>query len=401
MTTTMTPDLYVHQALKILGEGLEPHIRAVMAPHLGELEWIQVLRILDEARGKYGYTYATHDVALQLRMVTERLGDIGFPFSATDKHRTLSTYGGVLRLVRNQVAHNSELSVLDALRAVDTVRIVLMFIVDEAGVDRITELRRQVIDELVLDYGPEETDTHRDPPAPTPPTAPTNNGGDDVPAASPETAPEDPELDEEVDVQGRIREGGSMRPQSPRSLTWEAWEVEVVGEPEMLESLMKVAHRESVRGAIELVAEAEGPVHQARLVTLVCQAHGARRATAAKRKKVEKQIEKSPVHVDTDGFVWPLGLDVDRWLLARRSTPAQRKIEEVSPVEIANALEVILARRGSLPRDEAKREVLQFFGRSKTSSTANQQIERALTVAQQRGRVVQKRDRLVSRAVPA
>ena len=43
MTTTMTPDLYVHQALKILGEGLEPHIRAVMAPHLGELEWIQVL----------------------------------------------------------------------------------------------------------------------------------------------------------------------------------------------------------------------------------------------------------------------------------------------------------------------------------------------------------------------
>ena len=49
MTTTMTPDLYVHQALKILGEGLEPHIRAVMAPHLGELEWIQVLRILDEA----------------------------------------------------------------------------------------------------------------------------------------------------------------------------------------------------------------------------------------------------------------------------------------------------------------------------------------------------------------
>lgn len=383
---TMTPDLYVHRSLKILGDGLEPHIRTVLKPHLGDLEWTEVLRIIDEDHGKHGYTYAAHDVALQLRMVTERLGNIGFPFSATDKHRTLSTYGGVLRLVRNQVAHNADLSVLDALRAVDTVRIMLMFIGDEAGVDRITELRRQVIDELVKDYGADGTPEE----LPEPPATPVS---DDGPSDVPEpTAGE--EEDEEVDIRERARDRGATHPQSARSLKWEAWDVEVVGEPDMLDNLMKLAHRESVRGAIELVAEAEGPLHRDRVVTLVCQAHGAKRATAAKRKKVEKQIEKAPVHADPDGFVWPEGIDVDRWHLARRSTPSQRKVEEVSPVEIANALEVVLARRGALVRDEAKQELLGFFGRTKTSKPANAQLERALTVAQQRGRVALEGDQL-------
>lgn len=393
----MTPDLYVHQALTILGQGLEPHIRTVLKPHLGDLEWTEVLRVLDEERGKYGYTYAPHDVALQLRMVTERLGNLGFPFSATDKHRTLGTYGGVLRLVRNQVAHNAELSVLDALRAVDTVRIVLDFIGDGAGVGRIMELRHQVIDDLVKDHGPEETEASQEAPVPPQRTTPAVDVGQPAPAPVPAPAEE---ADEEVDVRGGAREGSSDRPQAARSLKWEAWEVEVVGEPEMLENLKKVAHRESVRGAIETVVDAEGPIHRDRLVTLVCQAHGAKRATAAKRKKVEHQIGNAEVHVDADGFIWPQGLDVGRWLLARRSTPAQRKIEEVSPVELANALEVVLSRHGSLPREEAKQQLLSFFGRTKTSRAANAQLERALSVVQQRGRVALEDDRLVSAAVP-
>ncbi|MGQ1838217.1 DUF3320 domain-containing protein [Kocuria turfanensis] len=392
---SMTPDLYVHQSLMILGQGLEPHIRAVLKAHLGNLEWTEVLRVLDEERGKYGYTYAPQDVALQLRMVTERLGNLGFPFSATDKHRTLGTFGGVLRLVRNQVAHHAELSVLDALRAVDTVRIVLDFIGDESGVSRIMELRHQVIDDLVKDHGPE------DPDGPQEVLLPPQLAEAAVDAEDPVPDPAQVAEDEEVDVRGGVRESVSDRPRVARSVMWEAWEVEVVGEPEMLENLKKVAHRESVRGAVEVVVDAEGPLHRDRLVSLVCQAHGAKRATAAKRKKVEHQIGNAEVHVDTDGFVWPQGLDVDRWLLARRSTPSQRRIDEVSPVELANALETIMARRNSLTRDEAKQAVLGFFGRTKTSKSANAQLERALSVALQRGRVASEDDQLVSAAVPA
>ncbi|OLT10235.1 hypothetical protein BJF77_00430 [Kocuria sp. CNJ-770] len=390
----MTPDLYVHQSLKILGQGLEPHIRAVLKAHLGNLEWTEVLRVLDEDRGKHGYTYDPQDVALQLRMVTERLGNLGFPFSATDKHRTLGTYGGVLRLVRNQVAHHAELSVLDALRAVDTVRIVLDFIGDGAGVSQIMDLRHQVINELVKDHGPDELEAQQEEPVP-----PESTTGTEEPTPAPERIPT--EEDEEVDVRGGVQETVTDRPRGARSLKWEPWEVEVVGEPEMLESLKKLAHRESVRGVIETVVDAEGPIHRDRLVSLVCQAHGAKRATAAKRKKVEHQIGNAEVQVDADGFVWPQGLDVDRWLLARRSTPAQRRIDEVSPVELANALEVVLSRHGSLPMDEAKQAVLKFFGRVKTNKSTDAQLGRSLLVAQQRGRVALEGEQLVSAAVPA
>jgi|GEM_PF-1363657 len=386
----MTPDLYVHQSLKILGQGLEPHIRTVLKVHLGDLEWVEVLRVLDEERGKYGYTYASQDVALQLRMVTERLGNLGFPFSVTDKHRTLGTYGGVLRLVRNQVAHDAELSVLDALRAVDTVRIVLDFIGDEPGVSQIMELRHQVINELVKDHNPEDPEPSQEVPVPPQLTKPVVDCED-------QTTTSDLIPDEEVDVRGGVFE----RPRAARSVTWEAWEVEVIGEPEMLENLKKVAHRESVRGAIEIVVDAEGPIHRDRLVLLVCQAHGAKRATAAKRKKVEHQIGNAEVCVDADGFVWPQGLDIDRWLFARQSTPSQRGIDEVSPIELANALEVIMVRRNILTRDEAKQAVLGFFGRAKISKSANAQLERGLSAALQRGRVTLDGGRLVSAAVPA
>lgn len=109
--------------------------------------------------------------------------------------------------------------------------------------------------------------------------------------------------------------------------------------------------------------------------------------SSPRRERPEPALSRGK---DDDGFAWPEGLDVDHCRLAGRETPAQPKVEEVSPVEVADALEVVLTHQDSLPRDEAEQQLLSSFARTKTSKAANVQIEGPLVVALQRGRVAVK-----------
>ena len=54
-----------------------------------------------------------------LRVMTERLGDIGYPFS---RHlsRQAQNYASELRDVRNRWAHNEKFTAAEAYRAIDT-----------------------------------------------------------------------------------------------------------------------------------------------------------------------------------------------------------------------------------------------------------------------------------------
>ena len=110
----------VGDALKILGGGLAPFVSGVFARKLPPgTEWPELLRAKDETNGRRGGEYQSRDVALQLRAMTERLGDLGYPFTR-HMQRQAENYARELRGVRNQWAHNGEFSAAEAFRAVDS-----------------------------------------------------------------------------------------------------------------------------------------------------------------------------------------------------------------------------------------------------------------------------------------
>lgn len=341
---------HVQQAMDLLSEGLDEFISSKMKLMIGDLEWPLVLRELDSLRGKEGWLYSRRDVALQLRMLTERLGNLGYPFDAGDKSRTLSSYGSVLRIVRRRWAHNDQFGTFDALAAVDTVRTVLAHIGDDKRAGTAGELRTAVLSELV------------------------------------EVSDERP-IKDASHVEGLGFEAGTSEDQMDRStlsgaVPWEPWSVAVVGEQSDLDSLRTTRVKEMVRSLIEDVVESEGPIHKDRLTKLVGYGFGFSRISDARSKRIANQIGNSTVFVDSYGFVWSQGIAVDKWLIHRTSTDVQRPFEDISPVEIANAAASLSRKYGRLSTAELRQKVLAQFGRKKRSKAADNHLDLGLACAE-------------------
>src|SRR5690625_5625575 len=97
---------WTDQALLILSPALDAHIEKVIADVIGhDVPWTYVLEELDKMRGKNPQKLSRRDPAVQFRMITERLGELGYPFDRQNRNRLFSTYGQMLRLARNQLSH--------------------------------------------------------------------------------------------------------------------------------------------------------------------------------------------------------------------------------------------------------------------------------------------------------
>lgn len=351
-------NVHVQQAMNLLSGGLDGFITAKMQPIIGELEWPTILSELDSMRGKEGWTYTRKDVALQLRMLTERLGSLGYPFDEGDKNRTLSSYGSVLRIVRRRWAHNDEFGTFDALTAVDTVRTVLAHVGDGPRAEEAAELRTSLLSELV------ETTDER--PAPDEPAT----GG-----AAPEPG---------GDNQQNQQAGGTAL---PGAVPWEPWIAAVIGEQADLDSVRTTRVKEMVRSLIEDVAESEGPIHKDRLAKLVGYGFGFSRVPAARSKRILNQLANSAVFVDTHGFVWSEGIDINKWLIHRTSTEVQRPFEDISPVEIANAAASLTLKHETLSMNQLRQKVLEQFGRKKKSKGSDSQLDLGISYAESTGMI--------------
>ncbi|MCQ1947574.1 DUF3320 domain-containing protein [Arthrobacter sp. zg-Y1116] len=351
---------HVHAALDLLSERLDPFIQASLQDQILGLEWSSVLRELDQMKGKEGWTYSRRDLSLQLRMLTERLGALGYPFDAGDRNRTLSSYGSVLRIIRNRLSHGGEFEVFDALQAADTVRTVLTHIGDTDGADRAGEIRTAVIKDLLEASEPESEAV-----------ADSDDEAVPVPAGSKSS---NAEAGNGVDV-------------LYGSVPWESWTQVVVGEQEDLDSMRTVRVKENVRSLIEDIAEAEGPVHQDRVARLVGLAFGFSRLVPARMRRILNQIPRASVDVDSYGFVWPKGIDHSRWLIHRTGTGSARPFEQIAPTEIANAIVAVIKDDPSVAGADLRRRVLQQFGRKRSSKPAREQFELGLAYAKSSGRI--------------
>lgn len=363
------PNLSVKEGLDHLAKRLDPIIAAKLEPDLSGHPWTVVLNILDQKKGFSGtYQHWTYDLQAQLRMLTEKLGDFGYPFD--DKQRTVSTLGNELRIVRKQMAHMYDFSVEEAFRANDFCVRLLEHFGDDGGLEDARSIRHEALAALAVEAGVTQQVAEA---STASPTSTSHQAPESVPqpiteaATEPEVVNPDPEvLEREPSVIGSKR------------LMFEPWAVVPVGGIEVLDDLPKKIAKEKVRAVAVEIATYEGPVHLDRLVDKTAQSFGLQRVHASRGKKIFHQIKQAGLFIDADKFVWPREIDPGSWTEFRpNDSTADRLFTHVSPDEIANAARFIKDKHPDFTDEELDVTVLQTFGRKRRTKQIFAHLSRA------------------------
>lgn len=373
---TSSPTAAVSELLSTLSQRLDPLIAARLATHLGGVDglpWTTVLAELDRAKGRSRHSYSRTDLQSQLRVLTERLGGLGYPFD--DNLRQVSTVANELRIMRNRWAHNDPLSDMDAIRTADHAARLLTLLGDADGAAEAKTRRTGLIATYATTTGL-TAPVPAPAPDPTPIAEPGYVGRHRSPGASGTTvdpAPEDLQRTGAADVSATDTPTiGTER------FEYEPWEVVEAGGPEVIDALPKKDAKMQVRGVAAEIAEFEGPVSLDRLVTLTVRSFGLSRCGAKKKRQVAHQLKQLDLIVDEDDFVWPTDIDPTTWREFRPNTSdADRDFTDISPVEIANAWRIIAARRPDAAEAEIRRGVLHAFGRKSGGSKVTPHLARA------------------------
>ena len=132
----------IGRTIEILSGALEPWIAVAVAPKLPAAStWTDLLAWKD---GRPDRTYEPSDPQCQLRIITERIGNLGFLFSGF-LSRGEQNLAGELREVRNKWAHNSPFSMDDTYRALDTAERLLRAINAPAEADQVRAMKRDAL----------------------------------------------------------------------------------------------------------------------------------------------------------------------------------------------------------------------------------------------------------------
>ena len=111
---------YVARTLELTGQGLGPFVTEVLSPLLPEgTPWTSLLEARDRANGVRDKVYRRNDLQGMLRVVTERMGNLGYPFTER-LSREGQRLASELREARNNWAHSAEFSDEDTYRVVDS-----------------------------------------------------------------------------------------------------------------------------------------------------------------------------------------------------------------------------------------------------------------------------------------
>lgn len=335
----------VFRGFELLRRRLDPLIQTridALAPGVG---WVRVLEEMDRLKGRSPGIYGPQDPSAQLRMLTERLGSLGFPFDeGVRPARYVSTLASDLRIARNNVAHGNPIDIHDAIRMHDSSTKLLGVLGDADGEREAAGLR----DEAIVAAG--EALTHADDVGPTEAAADEDGDASAADSATSEATP--------APVSGENPLGADRLP-------WQQWRVTLIGGKEELENYKRRVVREKLHALVEEIVEFEGPLSLDRLVDLVRRSYGVGKLHTKRRAAVERQVRVSErVRVDRDGFVWPAELDVDRWRVFRPASgdASKRLLYEISPLEVANALDALQSDDPSLDGEALDRAVIEIFG---------------------------------------
>lgn len=188
----------------------------------------------------------------------------------------------------------------------------------------------------------------------------------------------------------------------PMLQTFREWVPQAVGDLGVLDELAMQYAKQKVRTVIDGVIAAEGPIHPDRPVKLVAGAFGLNRVAESRRKAIRQLV---PVDYyrrsDPEGFYWPAGIDPETWRVVRCPVDgAGRVLDEVSLIEIGNAMLVVAEQTGGIEAEELKREALGLFGGKRMTAGIEAQLAEALERAVGSGLLILSGARLIRRAEP-
>lgn len=178
--------------------------------------------------------------------------------------------------------------------------------------------------------------------------------------------------------------------QHPMLQTFGEWEILMAGDVSVLDEIAMQHAKQMVRNVIESVIAAEGPVHPDRLAKLVAGAFGLNRVAESRRKAIRQLV---PVDYrrrsDPEGFYWPAGIDPESWREVRCPADGEsRPIDEVSLIEIGNAMLVVAEQTGGIDAEELKREALGLFGGKRMTAGIEARLGKAMERAMGMGMLV-------------
>lgn len=367
----------VRTGLDHLEGRLGPLIASTLEGRLEGKPWTSVLEQLDIAKRKPPRRYNATDVQSQLRMLTERLGDLGYPFDRAGG-RLVSTLGNYLRILRNAEKHNDPLTAMDAVRTHDCCARLLQHFHDDEGTQKANAHLHEALAGVLAEYRvPFDHDIEGS-------------------ATSP-TAQEEVELSSSADIADGLlvepdeavltRQSASSTPLIGSSrLTFDPWLPTLVGDETVVDNVARQANKALVRAVAHEAVAHEGPIHKDRLAEHVASAFGIRRLTARRAQQIARQLKQLGLAMDSDDFFWPSDISPKTWAEFRpNSSTTDRNFLHVSPVEVANAMRFIQAAGPGLSEQEIDASTLRTFGRQKQSKSATAHLAAARRVLEALG----------------
>src|SRR5690625_3718560 len=368
-TDVFDPKAEVDAGIVFLSTRLNPIIAERLKDVLQGLPWTAILEELDRAKNYRPVSYNAADIQPQLRMLTERLGGLAFPFD--DHTRLVSTLGSELRIFRNRWAHNYELTSLDAMRMLDAVKRLLSYFGDGEGEENFHHRWLKALEAVASEQGID-----------------ASSKSDAIQGVSRarkrlyiEENPGERES-EEVRPAAEVLKRKNLT-ETPRiggdREEFEAWAPVEAGETQILDDIARNYAKHQIRSLAVEIVDFEGPVHLDRLIRFVAASYGVSRVHKKRRQQIERQICQAGPHVDGDKFVWPEHIERETWSEFRpNSSDVSRAFEHISPIEIANAVRFIKADNPQIRQENLEVLTLQTFGRKRRVETVKRHLRKAL-----------------------
>ena len=168
--------------------------------------------------------------------------------------------------------------------------------------------------------------------------------------------------------------------------TYREWVPRVAGEVSVLDQLPSAWASGQVRMVVQAVIDAEAPIHKDKLARVVAGAFGLGRISEDRKRAIERVVPSEYRRETDNEFYWPRGVDPLTWRVVRRPrTGVSRPLDEVSLVEIGNAMIIVAEKAGGIEPAELSREVLNMLGGRRLTPGVKARLDDALKHALARG----------------
>jgi hypothetical protein len=176
----------------------------------------------------------------------------------------------------------------------------------------------------------------------------------------------------------------------PNVKRFDEWVAPWDGDKGVLDALWSESAKIRVTGLIRAAVEVEAPIHRDRLAKAVAGAFGLGRVNDDRKLSIQRLVPQEFGRKADPEFYWPAGVEPDSWRIVRRPREgSSRPLEDVSLVEIGNAMIVVAEQSGGIAADELKREALNMFGGKRITPAIGARLDDALKRALANGVVRQ------------